>query len=419
MKSVIKLILLGVIVGLTCKFMNDNQITGAYVLEMLNEKVGNIIAKIEGTISIEEQNEETVETNHYNREFSENSFQANAISELNSEVLHTGPTADTVSCTVEKRVSSNCKFYKIDKHAINAPESFCTDIPTLVKYLTQPASNDLEKVRAIFTWIAHKISYDDYGFNTGKYADVSAQGVFKNRVSVCSGFAELFKAMVTEAGLEVVKILGYAKGYGYIQGQSLSSTNHAWNAVRIGSQWKLFDVTWAHGSGTTVNGRLQSVKKFDDFWFDTDPYAFVFTHLPENSQWQLINNPLSKIQFEQLPYVQSSFFVIGFQGELILNQILSGLLHSLPIVYDLSEHVQAISLPSSGNLMQNQPIRLVLKSTTAYAMAVINNGKWTYFEKEDDTFSLTILPQKGELKVCASFKGQGLSYSTMVVYSVK
>jgi len=399
--------------------MSDNQITAAYIIELLNEKVESITAKTESANSGKEQMDEMFISSFESNDFTSNSNTAIISNSSNPVLPKEQPMAKPISFPVGTKISESTKFDVIDKHAMFVPENFCTDIPTLVKYLTEPVSNDFEKVRAIFTWIAHNISYDDYGYNTGNYADGSAQGVFTNRVSVCNGFAELFKAMGEEAGLETVKISGYAKGYGHRLEQTFTTTNHAWNAVRINGKWILIDVTWGHGSGSTVNGRLQSQKKFDDFWFDTNPYDMIFTHLPEDSQWQLIDNRLSKTQFERLPYVQSSFFSMGFSGESILDEILSGQLISLPTIYSDSEHAQAISLPISGTLMCTQPMHIVLKSATANAMAVINNGKWTHFEKEDDTFSLTLLPQQGELKVSARFNNQGNSYSTLLAYRVK
>lgn len=419
MKTILKLIILGVIAGGTYKYMTDNDITLTEVFNSLNEKASNIIAKIEKTNSSATQSSQRKEASYYKPEQNNSSHRTNTTNTSSTVTSKAKPMDKPISFPVEKRVTSNPKLIKLDYHAINAPESYSTDIPTLVRYLVEPANNDLEKVRTIFTWIAHNIYYDDYGYNTGNYADGSAQGVFTNRRSVCNGYAELFKAMVEEVGLEVVKISGYAKGYGLSQGKSLNRTNHAWNAVNINGNWKLFDVTWGHGSGKRVNGRLQSVKKFNDFWFDTDPYIFIFSHLPENPQWQLINNQLSKVQFKKLPYVQSSFFALGFNGKSILKELLNGELHNLPDIYGDSKHIQAISLPASGNLKNTQPIRIEIKSTAAYDMAVINNGEWTYFEKNNDIYSLTIHPQRGELKVSARFNSQSTSYNTLIAYRVK
>jgi len=48
-------------------------------------------------------------------------------------------------------------------------------------------------------------------------------------------------------GLNIVKVSGYAKGYGYYQGKQFESTDHAWIAFQIDEQWYLMDPTWGAG----------------------------------------------------------------------------------------------------------------------------------------------------------------------------
>ena len=50
--------------------------------------------------------------------------------------------------------------------------------------------------------------------------------------------------MCKALGLEYVLISGYSKGTSYFDGQMPTKTNHAWNAVKIDSQYYLIDSTW-------------------------------------------------------------------------------------------------------------------------------------------------------------------------------
>lgn len=44
-------------------------------------------------------------------------------------------------------------FTAIDEHALSAPDSVRSSVKELAAYLTDPAENDLLKVRSIFRWI--------------------------------------------------------------------------------------------------------------------------------------------------------------------------------------------------------------------------------------------------------------------------
>jgi transglutaminase/protease-like cytokinesis protein 3 len=431
MRTIIKLLVIGTIAGFAYKYIVDKNIEVVNLVDSAIAKTRVLIdLAIENhsstTLSEDHKFSTKVEGKETHETYTETYSNSTSVAHQN----HSSEGEDSVqpkvsdiskakTFTVSYKESVNPSFKELDLHAFDIPSGYSDNLKLLVSYLVKPAINDLEKARVIFRWIANNISYDDQGYNTGNYADGSALGVFNNRTAVCDGFSELFMAMGKEAGLEIEKISGYSKGYGYRLGTTFGRTNHAWNAIKIDGEWRLFDVTWGQGHGKTVNGKLKSVSNFNDFWFNTDPYAFIFTHLPQDSRWQLIDYAISKTQFERLPYVHSSFFAMGFQGESILNEILNEQLLSLPTVYGDSEYVQAISLPASGTLMHSHPIRLVLKSTTADAMAIINNGKWTHFEKIDDTYSLTFHPQQGELKVSARFNNQGSTYSTLLAYWVR
>ena len=137
------------------------------------------------------------------------------------------------------------KYYKIDDYAKNTPNKYEQDIPTLAAYLITPATTELEKVRALFTWVAVNISYDAAAYNSGIYADYSAENVLLTRKAVCEGYSNILNALCNAVDIECEKVVGYSKGYGYKNGATFSETDHAWNVIKIDNTWKLFDATWA------------------------------------------------------------------------------------------------------------------------------------------------------------------------------
>jgi hypothetical protein len=225
-----------------------------------------------------------------------------------------------LSLVVEVHADSD--FSIIDSHVESTPADAEASIPSLVGYLTKPATTELDKVRAIYQWIISNISYDvDEYFGLDERTGRTGN-ILIDRTSVCSGYARLFKQMCDEGKLDAVIVSGYAKGYSYKIGDKIEGTNHAWNAVKINDKWFLLDATWGAGF---INHNKEFVKRQDDFYFLAKPEEFVFSHFPEDSRWQLLseNNRISKTDFENFPFLRPSFFKMGFK---IMPNHKSGLL---------------------------------------------------------------------------------------------
>jgi hypothetical protein len=61
----------------------------------------------------------------------------------------------------------------------------------------------------------------------------TAYGILINRVGVCAGYADAFKLLADEAGLESIVVTGFLEGI----------LPHAWNRVNIDGHWHTVDVT--------------------------------------------------------------------------------------------------------------------------------------------------------------------------------
>ena len=53
----------------------------------------------------------------------------------------------------------------------------------------------------------------------------------------------------------------------------------------------------------------------DDYYFCVDPRQLIYTHFPEDKQWQLLEQPYELAEFEDLPLVKSLFFRYCLQLE--------------------------------------------------------------------------------------------------------
>lgn len=204
------------------------------------------------------------------------------------------------------------------------------DAPTtdsLAKLLTGPYSRDIEKVRAVYTWIATHIAYN-MGIFSWKYPTLTkyvpeyddtatewksademvADRVLKRRVAVCDGYARLFKTLCQYAGIQSELVLGYVRAE---PGKERFRTNHTWNAVRVDSAWQLVDVTWGSGFVTYTNEFIQSL---DDYYFLTPPQQMIRNHYPEDPNWTLLDNPPVLYEFKGSPLRCKAFVKYGINS---------------------------------------------------------------------------------------------------------
>jgi len=202
------------------------------------------------------------------------------------------------------------RFRTVDAYADAAPASAEQSVQALAAYLAQAGPDDLTRARALYRWIAGNIDYDVNAFRSGSHGDQSADGVLRSRSSVCEGYARLSEAVGAAMGLQVQVVSGWSKGYGYTTGQRFDGpTNHAWNAVRIDGRWRLMDPTWGAGY---LDQQMRFVRRFQEHYFLTAPDAFVFDHLPQDPQWQLLDRPVTAEEYVDLAFVRPTFFALGF-----------------------------------------------------------------------------------------------------------
>ncbi|MFL5741146.1 MAG: transglutaminase domain-containing protein [Flavisolibacter sp.] len=192
---------------------------------------------------------------------------------------------------------------------------------SLAQKLTSPYSSDLEKTRAIFSWISQHISYNTGIYSSRRYSSIkyipssadtasiwksgmemTAITVLQRRVAVCEGYAKLFKVLCDYAGLRSEVIYGYAKCY--LEKTDKFRTNHSWNAVMIDSTWRLLDVTWASGY---INGANEFVQRTDESYFLTPPAQFILDHYPEDLRWTLLDHVPALREFLFSPFKYKSF----------------------------------------------------------------------------------------------------------------
>lgn len=202
-------------------------------------------------------------------------------------------------------------FEEVDRHALAAPASAEHDLKSLAAYLCPSDYTSSEKARSIFRWVADRIRYDVDGLRRNRLSSQAPEDVLTSRKAVCEGYALLVQELGKRAGLSVETIIGASKFNSSMPFELPPGVRgHAWNAVQLDGQWALLDVTWAAGQ-VQSDGKFR--QKFDDFWFCPPAEQFVYTHLPTEPRWQLLDRAWDQARWDSVPRLSSDFFRLGLK----------------------------------------------------------------------------------------------------------
>ncbi len=210
----------------------------------------------------------------------------------------------------------------------------------LADQITKDFKSDIDRVRAVYTWLAINVSYDlktlynseaQINFSYSSQEDLQRKlaainihivnKTLRTKKAICEGYAQTFKKVSEQMGIQCMLVGGFSKVDVSDIGINPTLENHVWNAVKINEKWHLVDATWAAGY---TNGD-KWVQRFDDFFFFTDPNKFALTHYPSQKEWLFTNKSITKKQFFESPIYDNSFFsndlklLSPLQGELFVK----------------------------------------------------------------------------------------------------
>ncbi len=187
-------------------------------------------------------------------------------------------------------VHAQSKYEAIDARVISIKAGSVEDLHSkLVKEL----SSDEEKVRAFYVWISNNINYDVNEANRSYRAVVKQEPevVFNSHRAVCHGYSALFQKFCELSNIKCYMVSGFTKLHG-----EFDETGHTWNLVYVNQKWQHIDATWAAGG---VNQQRKFVKKFSEQYFLSDPLNFLSEHYPFDPMWQLMNYPISLLEYKR------------------------------------------------------------------------------------------------------------------------
>ncbi|XP_014218702.1 hillarin [Copidosoma floridanum] len=213
------------------------------------------------------------------------------------------------------------EFADIDQIAISVAQEDQKTFTDLVRQLVSKCGSDIEKARTIFRWITVK-NLNTMQFDENLRGD-TPMGLLRGIKHGTESYHVLFKRLCSYAGLHCVVIKGYSKSAGYQPGVRFEDNRfrNSWNAVYVAGSWRFVQCNW--GARHLVNAKevphpgqpkekSDSLRyEYDDHYFLTDPREFIYEFFPLQEDWQLLKQPISLKDFEELPFVRSLFFRYG------------------------------------------------------------------------------------------------------------
>ncbi|KAL4236002.1 hypothetical protein ACF0H5_004390 [Mactra antiquata] len=238
--------------------------------------------------------------------------------------------------TIKTDIFSIDKYKEVDDFVLNAPPKLLVgNFNELIKYLTKSNDrwDDMCKVRAIFLWVT---SIDVYNLKVDGVPPTHSPLEYFTKIQCNMGnHAHLISGLCQMAGIPCVIISGMNKSAAYEIGSRCDrkSMGAQWNAVYVNDDWRFLDAFWASacvvgrksGEWTLVDsdgnvtqedeetseGTTQH--RINEFYFLPDPDKLVWTHYPDEMQWQLLDRPVTLKEFEDHVYIRERFHYLGMK----------------------------------------------------------------------------------------------------------
>ncbi|KAL4977055.1 hypothetical protein BDW66DRAFT_166002 [Aspergillus desertorum] len=163
------------------------------------------------------------------------------------------------------------------------------------RYVCRPYKSDVQRLRAIFTWVSEKIAWDEPVENT----DVDLKRVLQTKRGCAQEVAYLVREMCAAPPGEVFDL------------DSLSHPNHWWNAVLVDGDWRFMDCSLANPTNPLRNQFVTTNSTVAESWyFLARPLELCYTHVPLEPEGQHIFPPISPDMGLQFPDYDTSVRIL-------------------------------------------------------------------------------------------------------------
>ncbi len=177
-------------------------------------------------------------------------------------------------------------------------------------YVCRPYRSEVQRLRAIFTWVAEKVVWED-DFE----GEVDSRRVIQTKRGCAEEVAVLVMEMCGAMGLHAEVVRGYLKAPGEVlELDSTARPNHWWNAVVVDGEWRIMDCSLASPTNPR-RSQYSSVgaQAAESWWFLARPMEICYTHIPLYPEQQHMCPPIAHEVLMALPCACPAYFKIGLQ----------------------------------------------------------------------------------------------------------
>ncbi|KFY32013.1 hypothetical protein V493_00605 [Pseudogymnoascus sp. VKM F-4281 (FW-2241)] len=202
-------------------------------------------------------------------------------------------------------VDKNSRFIGNLPQTVN-PSSLATG------YICRPYRSDVQRLRAIFTWVAEKISWEE-DFDGDD--PVNSRRVIQSKRGSPEEVSVLVMEMCSAVGIHCEVVRGYLKSPGEAMEVGLiPRSNHWWNTVLIDNEWRMMDCSLASSTNPLRSLYSSTGPTLAESWyFLARPMEFCWTHVPEHHQQQHLSPPVAHDVLLALPCACPPFFKNSIQ----------------------------------------------------------------------------------------------------------
>lgn len=215
-------------------------------------------------------------------------------------------------------ISEPTNFSSGNLNLVDKSARFVNSLPPLTNptslahgYVCRPYKSDVQRLRAIFTWVSEKVAWDEPVEET----DIDLKRVVHTKRGCPQEVAYLVKEMCAAVGLYAEAIQGYLKRPGELFDlDSLSRPNHWWNAVLVDGEWRVMDCSLANPTYPQRNQFATNASSTAECWyFLARPTETCYTHVPVYPEEQHICPPISPDVLLALPPACPAYFKHGLR----------------------------------------------------------------------------------------------------------
>ncbi|KAI1325356.1 hypothetical protein F5Y16DRAFT_273178 [Xylariaceae sp. FL0255] len=194
-----------------------------------------------------------------------------------------------------------------------------TSVTLATTYVCRPYRSEVQRLRAIFIWVAEKINWEE-DFE----GEVDTRRVISTKKACAEEYAVLVHEMCAAIGIHSEIVRGYLKTPGEVPETTIMPrSNHWWNAVLVDNEWRILDCCLASPSNPRrslySNGSNASA---DPWWFLARPTELCWTHIPEHAAQQHICPPVAHDTLLNLPttcppYFKNNLAIVDYNTSII------------------------------------------------------------------------------------------------------